>query len=84
MRAGRELDAGDVGYSLVTTRSLFEHRSVVVGAGRDELLAGLAEVVEWCGDAWGQDGFRVSRSGCAVAGYGSGVVCGVSGFRCGF
>ncbi|MEV0623696.1 type I polyketide synthase [Nonomuraea sp. NPDC050404] len=34
----------DVGYSLVTTRSLFEHRAVVVGGNREELLAGLAAV----------------------------------------
>lgn len=61
MRAGRELDAGDVGYSLVTTRSLFEHRAVVVGAGRDELLAGLAEVVE------GRPGVGVA-SGVAMPG----------------
>ncbi len=32
----------DVGWSLVSTRSLFEHRAVVVGADRDQLLAGLA------------------------------------------
>ncbi|WP_373195853.1 type I polyketide synthase, partial [Mycobacterium marinum] len=61
VRAGRELDAGDVGYSLVTTRSLFEHRAVVVGAGRDELLAGLAEVVE------GRPGVGVA-SGVAMPG----------------
>ncbi|ORA77630.1 type I polyketide synthase [Mycobacterium malmoense] len=32
----------DVGWSLVSTRSLFEHRAVVVGADRDDLVAGLA------------------------------------------
>jgi acyl transferase domain-containing protein len=32
----------DVGWSLVTTRSIFEHRAVVVGADRDALMAGLA------------------------------------------
>ncbi|MCS7483115.1 type I polyketide synthase [Umezawaea endophytica] len=31
----------DVGHSLVSTRSLFDHRVVVVGGGRDELVAGL-------------------------------------------
>ncbi len=32
----------DVGWSLVSTRSLFEHRAVVVGSDRDRLVAGLA------------------------------------------
>ncbi|SPE55989.1 Erythronolide synthase, modules 1 and 2 [Streptomyces netropsis] len=31
----------DVAYALATTRSVFEHRAVVLGAGRAELLAGL-------------------------------------------
>ncbi len=34
----------DVAWSLATTRSAFEHRSVVVGSGREELAAGLAAV----------------------------------------
>ncbi|MBB6170293.1 acyl transferase domain-containing protein/acyl carrier protein [Nocardiopsis mwathae] len=34
-------DPGDVAHSLLTTRSLFEHRAVVAGSGRDELLRGL-------------------------------------------
>ncbi|MGZ4563535.1 MAG: SDR family NAD(P)-dependent oxidoreductase [Mycobacterium sp.] len=36
--------AVDVAWSLVSTRSLFEHRAVLVGADRERLLAGLAEV----------------------------------------
>jgi acyl transferase domain-containing protein/cytochrome P450/thioesterase domain-containing protein len=36
------LAAADVGWSLAMTRSVFEHRAVVVGGDRDELLAGLA------------------------------------------
>ncbi len=35
------LDVADVGHSLVTSRSTFEHRAVVLGRGRDELTAGL-------------------------------------------
>ncbi|BBB02252.1 putative modular polyketide synthase [Actinacidiphila reveromycinica] len=34
----------DVAWSLATTRSTFEHRAVVTGSGRDDLLAGLAAV----------------------------------------
>ncbi|HUE33216.1 MAG TPA: type I polyketide synthase, partial [Mycobacterium sp.] len=40
--ANRDLDVADVGWSLVSTRSVFEHRAVVVGADRDHLTAGLA------------------------------------------
>jgi candicidin polyketide synthase FscB len=39
-----ELDPGDVGWSLATTRPGFEHRAVITGSGRDELLAGLSAV----------------------------------------
>jgi acyl transferase domain-containing protein len=43
--AGRpDLDPGDVGWSLAATRSVFEHRAVVVGSGREELVAGLGAV----------------------------------------
>lgn len=45
VRARPALDVVDVGYSLVSTRSVFDHRAVVVGQSRDELLAGLAGVV---------------------------------------
>ncbi|HEX2133640.1 MAG TPA: beta-ketoacyl synthase N-terminal-like domain-containing protein, partial [Actinophytocola sp.] len=41
-----ELAAADVGHALATTREVFEHRAVVVGADRDELmwaLDGLSE-----------------------------------------
>jgi len=37
-----ELDPADVGWSLVTTRSLFEHRAVLVGTSAEELVTGLA------------------------------------------
>ncbi|MBB4689240.1 type I polyketide synthase [Amycolatopsis jiangsuensis] len=42
--ANPELDPADVGWSLATTRTLFDHRAVVVGAGTEELAAGLASV----------------------------------------
>ncbi|MBO0822082.1 MAG: acyltransferase domain-containing protein, partial [Nocardiopsaceae bacterium] len=43
--AGREgLAAADVGWSLAATRSVLEHRAVVTGVGRGELLAGLAAI----------------------------------------
>ncbi|MDN3028467.1 type I polyketide synthase [Streptomyces sp. S.PB5] len=39
--AAADLPLAGVGHSLVTTRSLFEHRQVVIGAGRDALLTAL-------------------------------------------
>ncbi|MEV4311990.1 type I polyketide synthase [Actinocrispum sp. NPDC049592] len=36
------LDPVDVGSSLVTTRALFDHRAVVAGGSREDLLAGVA------------------------------------------
>jgi acyl transferase domain-containing protein len=39
------LGAGDVAWSLATTRSIFEHRAVLVGADRDALTAGLERLV---------------------------------------
>jgi acyl transferase domain-containing protein/NADPH:quinone reductase-like Zn-dependent oxidoreductase/acyl carrier protein len=39
-----DLDPGDVAYSLITTRALFGHRAVALGADRDELLSGLAAI----------------------------------------
>ncbi|WP_419998928.1 SDR family NAD(P)-dependent oxidoreductase [Streptomyces boninensis] len=38
------LPVGDVAWSLATSRSVFEHRAVVLGAEREELLGGLAAV----------------------------------------
>ncbi|MFJ7250813.1 type I polyketide synthase, partial [Kitasatospora sp. NPDC098652] len=40
----RRLDPVEVGWSLLTTRSSFEHRAVVLGSDREELLDGLAAV----------------------------------------
>lgn len=42
--ADASLSVADVGHSLVSTRSLFEHRAVVLGAERAELIAGLASL----------------------------------------
>ncbi|MFE6689179.1 beta-ketoacyl synthase N-terminal-like domain-containing protein, partial [Streptomyces sp. NPDC057743] len=39
-----ELAPGDVAFSLASSRALFDHRAVVVGADRDELLTGVASV----------------------------------------
>ena len=39
-----DLGAGDVAWSLAVTRSAFEYRAVVLGTGREELLAGLGAV----------------------------------------
>ncbi|GGR09573.1 type I polyketide synthase [Streptomyces netropsis] len=41
-----QLNPVDVGWSLAATRSAFEHRAVVVGRDRDELLAGLREAAD--------------------------------------
>ncbi|MET7370896.1 beta-ketoacyl synthase N-terminal-like domain-containing protein, partial [Streptomyces sp. NPDC005566] len=39
-----ELDPVDVGWSLATTRAALEHRAVIVGESRDELLTALSTV----------------------------------------
>ncbi|MGC0422076.1 polyketide synthase 7 [Embleya sp. AB8] len=44
--ADPELPIVGVGHALVATRSVFEHRQVVIGADRDALLAGLTAVAE--------------------------------------
>nr|WP_062342606.1 type I polyketide synthase [Herbidospora sakaeratensis] len=59
-----ELDAADVAWSLISTRSLFEHRAVVVGQDPDELLPGLAAV------AAGQPGAGVVTGVVPAAGAG--------------
>ncbi|WP_189788781.1 type I polyketide synthase, partial [Streptomyces capitiformicae] len=44
VEADEALDLADVGFSLASGRSVFEHRAVVVGGDRGELLTGLAAV----------------------------------------
>jgi acyl transferase domain-containing protein len=39
-----DLIPADVGWSLVPTRSVFDHRAVVTGADREQLIAGLIEL----------------------------------------
>ncbi|WP_204327967.1 type I polyketide synthase [Streptomyces aureoverticillatus] len=41
LAARADLELGDLAWSLAASRSRFEHRGVVLGAGRGELLAGL-------------------------------------------
>ena len=46
VQADERFDPVDVGWSLATTRSVFEHRAVVVGADRQQLMAGLARLAD--------------------------------------
>ncbi|WP_394425996.1 SDR family NAD(P)-dependent oxidoreductase [Streptomyces sp. SGAir0957] len=44
LAADPDVPAAAVGHALVTTRSRFDHRQVVIGTGREDLLAALAAV----------------------------------------
>ncbi|MGY5123584.1 SDR family NAD(P)-dependent oxidoreductase [Streptomyces nigrescens] len=48
-----DLDPVDIGFSLATGRAALEHRAVVFGTGRDELLARVDELAERGADAAG-------------------------------
>ncbi|MET8748270.1 type I polyketide synthase, partial [Streptomyces sp. NPDC004728] len=52
--AGEPLSAPDVSRSLLATRALFDHRAVVIGSDRQELLAGLAELASGWNSAAGE------------------------------
>ncbi|MFI1370054.1 SDR family NAD(P)-dependent oxidoreductase [Streptomyces griseochromogenes] len=59
-----EADLADVAWSLAATRSVFEHRAVVVGTGRDELVTGLENLT--AGVPAGSVVSGVARSGARV------------------
>ncbi|WP_245880850.1 type I polyketide synthase, partial [Streptomyces zhaozhouensis] len=63
------LEPVDVGYSLVTTRASFEHRAVVVGGDREELLSGLEAVA--AGDDGESGGGTSGRVAFVFSGQGS-------------
>ncbi|MEV1121017.1 type I polyketide synthase [Actinosynnema sp. NPDC049800] len=60
----------DVGLSLVTARSVFEHRAVVVGRDRDELVRGLADVVPVVARSGGGTAFLFTGQGSQRLGMG--------------
>ncbi|MFF8568523.1 SDR family NAD(P)-dependent oxidoreductase [Streptomyces albidoflavus] len=65
-----ELRPADVAFSLATTRSVFEHRAVVVGSSREELLEGLAGVRGEGPVAGGRLGFLFTGQGAQRVGMG--------------
>ncbi|WP_308129987.1 type I polyketide synthase [Kitasatospora aureofaciens] len=60
-----EVAPADVAWSLAATRSVFEHRAVVVGGGREELVSGLGSLV--AGTRAGSVVSGVARSGGRTA-----------------
>ncbi|MFE2572191.1 type I polyketide synthase, partial [Streptomyces mirabilis] len=68
-----ELEPADVAWSLAATRSAFEHRAVVVGADRAELVAGLESVAAGVSSGAVISGVAASglRVGLVFAGQGS-------------
>ncbi len=72
--AGPELAPRDVAWSLATTRSMFEHRAVVVGSDREELAAGLAgRSISGAVRGSARVGFVFSGQGSQRAGMGAGL-----------
>ncbi|WP_442906958.1 type I polyketide synthase [Kitasatospora sp. NBC_01246] len=63
--ARSSVDPVGVAWSLAATRSVFEHRAVVVGGGREELVSGLGGLVAGSGAAGVVSG--VARSGGRTA-----------------
>ncbi|MFD0905001.1 type I polyketide synthase [Actinomadura sediminis] len=70
-----ELDPVDVGFSLATTRSPFEHRAVVVGTDRAELLDALAghRLAGMVSDEPGRSAVVFSGQGAQRVGMGRGL-----------
>ncbi|GAA1934578.1 hypothetical protein GCM10009753_79790 [Streptantibioticus ferralitis] len=64
--ADPDLTVAEVGRSLLTSRSLFEHRAVVLGADRDELTAGLRALAAGEPAANVIEGVARTRRGVAV------------------
>ncbi|MGP3937924.1 SDR family NAD(P)-dependent oxidoreductase [Nonomuraea sp. KM88] len=74
MESRRDLDVADVGWSLATGRAVLEHRAVLAGADRAELLAALAAVADGRhGEPAVETGLARSRAKAAMlfAGQGS-------------
>ncbi|WP_343965425.1 SDR family NAD(P)-dependent oxidoreductase, partial [Streptosporangium amethystogenes] len=78
-----DLDPVDVGFSLVSSRSVFDHRAVVVGGDRAGLLAGLAVVgsdepvpgvVQGVADVEGRTVFLFPGQGAQWAGMGAALL----------
>ncbi|WFB10704.1 SDR family NAD(P)-dependent oxidoreductase [Streptomyces sp. LX-29] len=64
-----EWQPADVGWSLATGRASFDHRAVVIGGGREELLRGLEELTSDAADTGASSGVVTGR----VAGRGGAV-----------
>ena len=78
--ADRVGDVAAVGTSLIGTRTVFDHRAVVLGSDWDELAAGVAgragqrrRVRPWCGVRVPGSGFAVGGHGCGAAGFVAGI-----------
>ncbi|RKN11895.1 SDR family NAD(P)-dependent oxidoreductase [Streptomyces radicis] len=71
---GQAATGADIGLSLATTRTAFEHRAVVVGEGRPELLAGVEALAAGSaapGVVMGEVRADAGRVGLVFAGQGS-------------
>ncbi|MFE9009804.1 type I polyketide synthase, partial [Streptomyces sp. NPDC007875] len=83
VNADAGVSAAEVGWSLLRTRTLFDHRAVLIGQDREELVAGLEALAagephpglvgpgETTGDATGQTVFLFSGQGSQRPGMGA-------------